>query len=79
MNQEPHHEVMKYLRNITQKLIRLDEKIVRMEQNMKSLGRCNSEAFKMCRTCIQTLAENQEEVSDQLAESAGVIQECTWA
>ena len=72
-------EIMKYLRNITQKLIRLDEKLVKMEQNMKSLGRCNSEAFEMCKTCIQTLASNQEEVSDQLAESAGTIQECTWA
>ena len=76
---DEHKEIMKYLRNITQKMIRLDQRLVDMEQNMKSLGRCNSEAFKMCKACIQTLASNQEEVHDQLMESAGVIQECTWA
>ncbi len=75
---ENHSEVMKYLRNITSKLIRLSEEVASLRQKITSLGQCNSEAFRMCKKCIQTLAVNQEDVYDTLMESAGVTEECTW-
>ena len=76
---EPHPEIMKYLKNIMNKIIRLNKKIENLEQNMISLGKCNSEAFKQCKICINTLAQNQEEVFDEFQTAAGTIEKCTWA
>jgi len=71
-------EILKYLKNIANKLIRLDIKFKQLEAKIMSLGKCNSEAFKMCKITITALAENQEEVYNELMESAGKIQECSW-
>ena len=72
-------EVMKYLRNITRKLISLDEKMKAMESKTQQLGAGCARAFEMCRVVISSLAENQQDLADEFSEYSGVIQESTWA
>ena len=71
--------IMIYLKNIVSKLILLSEEVKSLRQKVTTLGRGNSQAFIMCKQCINTLAANQEEVYDTLMESAGIIEEITWA
>ena len=67
-----------YVKNITVKLINLDTKLNKLETRMVVLGQANSNAFQMCKETIVSLARNQECVYDELMESAGKLQACSW-
>ena len=72
-------EVMKYLKNITRKLIHLDEKLQIMELKTQQLGAGCSRAFDMCRTVIIALSEDQKSFAEDFSEISGTIQLSTWA
>ena len=79
--------VMRYLKNITTKLIHIDKKIESLHCRVDSievllseltsktveLGQACSKAFGQTKTVIQHLAETQEEVRSDLGEYGGVI------
>ena len=79
--------VMRYLKNITTKLIHLDKKLESLHCRVDSIavllaaltcktvdvGRSCAKAFGQTKTVIQHLAETQEEVRADLGEYGGVI------
>ena len=76
---------MLYLRNIVKKLHfmqttidRLETRLDELEVSMIQLGAGNSEAFQMCRTAVQALAENQESVQSDLSDAMGNVRSATW-
>ena len=70
--------VVRYLKNITQKLILITEKLETLENKVMMLGRANSEADDRTKKVISELAENQKCVEMDLADAAGTIREATW-
>ena len=70
--------VVRYLKNITQKLILVTEKLEALENKVVILGRANSEAYGRTKKVISELAENQKCVEMDLADAAGTIREATW-
>ena len=60
-------EILKYLKNIVNKIIRLEKKVV-------MLGRANSDAYQRVEQVVRCLTENQSEVYDTLCDSAGLVE-----
>jgi hypothetical protein len=71
--------LLKYVKNITIKLINIDTKLTELETRMVTLGVANSNAFGMCKETIVALARNQESVYDELMDASGKLQACSWA
>ena len=71
-------KVLRYLGNITMKLINLDQKVSELDRRITVLGKANCDAFLQCKTTINGLANNQSDVYDELLEAAGKLQENTW-
>ena len=69
-------EVMKYLKNIVNKLIRLGDKVQAMETKTVELGRGCSRAFEMCKVVINELTEHQQQLNDTIDEHTGTM--TTW-
>jgi hypothetical protein len=75
---DPQKEILKYLKNIVNKLVRLDDRMSVIEKKMLLLGRANSEAYQRVEQVVRCLTENQGEVYDTLCESAGIIEVGTF-
>lgn len=85
-------EVMIYLKNITRKLITVQESIHGIQKRQEELEiilttgfshvNCGitaaSEAFKQTKTCVSAMADLQQETMENLAECGGTIQAVTW-
>ena len=85
-------DVMVYLKNITRKLITLQESIKDIQMRHGELGiimttgcshvncgiRATVEAFQQTKTCVSAMADMQEETMENLAECSGSIQAVTW-
>ena len=85
-------EVLKYLKNIVNKLINLNARIHQLEQKQVEMEkivcsgfayinkgmRANNEAWQQTKTIMSELANVQEETRDDLADYGGTIQESTW-
>ena len=69
-------EVMKYLKNIVNKLILLGDKVKAMETHTVELGRGCSRAFEMCKVVINELTEHQQQLNDTIDEHTGTM--TTW-
>ena len=59
-------EIKKYLSNIVNKLIRLDQKVTMLEQKIVLLGKANGEAYRRVEKVVNHLSENQTEVYEIL-------------
>ena len=70
--------VIRYLKNITQKLIRLDEKLSTLEKKVMILGAANSEAYGQTKEVISELAQNQKAIELDLSDAMGTIREESW-
>jgi len=70
--------VMIYLKNLTNKMIILNERIHKLEKIMMSGFRATGTAFNQTKTCVNALASLQEETMEDLAECSGVIRDATW-
>ena len=84
-HEQHHREVMCYLKNLVNKVIRLSDRLTNMEDNLKEvtsktqeLGKGCARAFQMCKEVICKMSENQECMNDTLEEASGVICESTW-
>ena len=75
---ESQKEVVKYLKNIVNKIIRIDDRLNIIEKKMIMLGRANSDAYQRVEQVVKCLTENQSEVYDTLCESSGVIEAGTF-
>ena len=85
-------EVLKYLKNIVNKLINLNARIHQLEQKQVEMEKivCSGfayinkglkaygEAAQQTKAVITELANIQEETRDDLADCSGTIRECTW-
>jgi hypothetical protein len=71
-------EILTYLKNIVNKLVRIDERLNTIEKKMLLLGRANSDAYQRVEQVVKCLAENQGEVYSTLCESAGIIEAGTF-
>ena len=76
--QQKHAEIMKYLRNVVNKLGFLSKRMNELEGVMFSLGRATGTAFQQTKFVINELAMNQEEVQDEISCAVGNIRESTW-
>ena len=70
--------VIRYLKNITQKLIRLDEKVSTLEKKVMMLGAANSQAYGQTKEVISELAQNQKAIEMDLSDAMGTIREESW-
>ena len=73
-----HAEIMKYLRNIVNKLGFLTRRLDQLETIVMALGQATGTAFHQTKFCINELAANQTEVQEELADAVGNIRESTW-
>ena len=85
-------DVMVYLKNITRKLITLQEPIKDIQKRQDEFEiimttgfshvNCGiaaaGEAFQQTKTCVSAMANLQEETMENLAECSGSIQAVTW-
>ena len=78
-------EILKYLKNMTTKLINLDRKVEDLHNRvdeMKAmtydLGTANSKGYAMCKKCIQAIAENSEDLMSELTDAMGTVREVSW-
>ena len=85
-------DVMVYLKNITRKLITLQESINDIQKRQDEFEiimttgfshvncgiRAAGEAFQQTKTCVSAMADMQEETMENLAECSGTIQAVTW-
>ena len=85
-------EILKYLKNIVQKLIKLNERIHKLETKQVEMEkivctgfsyinkglRAHNEAWQQTKTVMAELANIQEETRDDLSDCSGTIRECTW-
>ena len=71
-------KVLRYLGNITMKLINLKEQVSKLDRRVTMLGKANCDAFLQCKTTIGGLANNQSDVYEELLEAAGKLQENLW-
>ena len=78
-------DVMRYLKNIVNKLIHLNSRVHQVEVQCAKLEtiqmsgfRATGEAFHQTKTCVNALATLQEDTMDNLAECSGAIQDNTW-
>ena len=84
-------EILKYLKNIVQKLINLNERIHELEKKHIEMEKivcsgfsyvnkglkAHSDAWQQTKMVITDLANIQEETRDDLSD-CGTIRECTW-
>ena len=77
--------VMIYLKNLTNKMILLNERVHKVEVQTQKLEtimmsgfRATGTAFNQTKTCVNALATLQEETMEDLAECSGVIRDATW-
>ena len=77
-SKQNHAEIMKYLRNLVNKMGFLSKRLTELEGVMFSLGRATGTAFQQTKFCISELAANQEDVQDEIACAVGNIRESTW-
>ena len=73
-----HAEIMKYLRNIVNKLGFIMRRQNELEKTVMALGQATGTAFHQTKFCINELAANQTEVQEELADAVGNIRESTW-
>ena len=71
-------EIMKYLRNIVNKLGFLMRRLNELEKTVMALGHATGTAFQQTKFCINELAANQTEVQEELADAVGNVRESTW-
>jgi predicted nucleic acid-binding Zn-ribbon protein len=77
-SQMNHMEVMRYLKNMTQKLINLSERLKKVETKTQELGMGCGRAFEMCKEVITEMSEHQKNLNESLDEHAGIITDSTW-
>ena len=70
--------VLRYLKNITTKLIQLDEKMETLEKKIMMLGSANSQAYGRTEKVISELASNQKCIELDLSDAMGTIREESW-
>ena len=82
---EKHTEIMKYLKNLTNKLIKISERLDKIEEGLDTvtkktiqLGTACGRAFEMTKTVVQELSEHQKDLSEDLGEYGGIICESSW-
>ena len=73
-----HAEIMKYLRNIVNKLGFIMRRQNELEKTVMALGQATGTAFHQTKFCINELAANQTEVQEELADAVGNVRESTW-
>ena len=70
--------LIRYLRDITEKLVQLDEKVDTLAKKVMMLGAANSEAYNRTKEVISELADNQKSVELDLSDAMGTVRESTW-
>ena len=70
--------IIRSLKNIDQKLVRIEEKVDALEKKVMLLGAANSEAYKRTEKVISELADNQKSVELDLSDAMGTLRESTW-
>ena len=77
--------VLKYLRDIKDRVMNLELKFDKMEERIEKLGVGCSEAFKSTKAVIgslrdvtEALAEQQKGTREDLAEVAGTVEADSW-
>jgi hypothetical protein len=77
--------VLKYLRDISDKVIALELKLDKIEERVEKLGVGCKEAFKSTKDVIgslrdvtEALAEQQKGTREDLAEAAGTVDTDSW-
>ena len=74
-------DVMRYLKNIVNKLIHLNTRVHQVElqcAKLETIQMSTGEAFHQTKTCVNALATLQEDTMDNLAECGCAIQDNTW-
>ena len=70
--------LIRYMRDIAEKLVQLDEKVDTLSKKVMMLGAANSEAYNRTKEVISELADNQKSVELDLSDAMGTVRESTW-
>ena len=74
MKDEQFNEIMKYLKNMTNKLIRLRERVSRMEDVMMQGFFSTGEAFRQVKVVSQAIVDETRKNTEHLEEYGGTIE-----